>query len=125
MDVNISRLYSTKPPVADESELEHVEATAAPPRMFSDQMTNIYFQEWAPLIPVIHRPAFLRLYEQFIANPEMIKEKPSVAQLNLVFCIAASSVGVCSNHSSRIQIINDNRLSPRRHKLVKKGGGQR
>ncbi|KAJ4993350.1 transcriptional activator protein acu-15 [Stagonosporopsis vannaccii] len=62
----------------------------APPRLVSDQMINIFFQEWAPLFPVLHRPTFLGLYEQFVSNPEGLTNK-SIAQLNLCFGIAALS----------------------------------
>ncbi|KAF2838435.1 transcriptional activator protein-like protein acu-15 [Patellaria atrata CBS 101060] len=63
----------------------------APPRLVSDQMINIFFQEWAPIFPVLHRPTFLALYEDYVANPEAPFDKKSVAQLNLVFGIAALS----------------------------------
>ncbi|RMZ70381.1 transcriptional activator acu-15 [Pyrenophora seminiperda CCB06] len=63
----------------------------APPRLISDQMINIFFQEWAPLFPVLHRPAFLTLYEQYVASPDTMGDKKSIAQLNLVFGIAALS----------------------------------
>jgi hypothetical protein len=60
----------------------------------SDQMINIFFQEWAPLFPVLHRPTFLSLYEQYVAGPETIDDKKAIAQLNLVFGIAALSSDV-------------------------------
>ncbi|KAH3951709.1 hypothetical protein HBI56_080030 [Parastagonospora nodorum] len=63
----------------------------APPRLVSDQMINIFFQEWAPLFPVLHRPTFLALYEQYVGNPDTMVEKKSITQLNLVFGIAALS----------------------------------
>lgn len=63
----------------------------APPRMLSDQMVNIFFQEWAPLFPVIHRPVFLAMYEQYVSNSSSFQDKKSLAQLNLVFGIAALS----------------------------------
>ncbi|KAF1849308.1 uncharacterized protein K460DRAFT_305313 [Cucurbitaria berberidis CBS 394.84] len=63
----------------------------APPRLVSDQMINIFFQEWAPLFPVFHRPTFLSLYEQYVASPETMHDKKSIAKLNLVFGIAALS----------------------------------
>lgn len=66
----------------------------APPRLVSDQMINIFFQEWAPLFPVLHRPTFLKLYADFVANPERLKNQQSIAQLNLVFNIAALSAEV-------------------------------
>lgn len=54
-------------------------------------MINIFFQEWAPLFPVLHRPTFLTLYEQYVADPEAVSDRKSLAMLNLVFGIAALS----------------------------------
>ena len=65
-----------------------------PPRMASDQMINIYLQEWAPLFPVLHRPTLLRVYAEYGANPDDIKDKHSIAQLNMIFGIAALSAQV-------------------------------
>jgi len=58
-------------------------------------MINIFFQEWAPLFPILHRPTFLSLYEQYVASPDTMSDKKSIAQLNLVFGIAALSSDVC------------------------------
>lgn len=66
----------------------------APPRLLSDQMVNIFFQEWAPLFPVLHRPTFLALYEDYVASPDTMEDKKSLAQLHLVFSIAALSTNV-------------------------------
>ncbi|ORY13188.1 transcriptional activator protein-like protein acu-15 [Clohesyomyces aquaticus] len=63
----------------------------APPRLVSDQMINIFFQEWAPLFPILHRPTFLSLYEKYVASPDTMGDKKSIAKLNLVFGIAALS----------------------------------
>lgn len=62
-----------------------------PPRLFSDKCVNIYFQEWAPLFPVLHKPTFLRIYEEYVADSEKIKNSYKIAQLYLVFSIAALS----------------------------------
>lgn len=62
-----------------------------PPRLFSDRCVNIYFQEWAPLFPVIHKPTFLRIYEEFVADAEKVKSNHKIAQLYLVFSISALS----------------------------------
>lgn len=51
-------------------------------------------QEWAPLLPVLHRPSFLRIYEEYLSNPEAghwHSNKQAVAQLFLIFEIAALS----------------------------------
>ncbi|KAL8669196.1 MAG: hypothetical protein Q9168_006208 [Polycauliona sp. 1 TL-2023] len=70
----------------------------APPRLLSDQLINIFFQEWAPLFPVLHRPTFLNVYTQYVADPEGFKDQHSIAQLNLVFCIAAQSTDGNKSH---------------------------
>ncbi|KAJ5561689.1 hypothetical protein N7461_000450 [Penicillium sp. DV-2018c] len=63
-----------------------------PPRLVSDQLINIFFQEWAPLYPVVHRPTILKAYEQYLNNPETLQRNVHVmAQLNLIFGIAALS----------------------------------
>lgn len=80
-----------------------VPMSVAPPRLVSDQMVNIFFQEWSPLFPVLHRPTFLKLYEDYTANPESIDDKHSIAQLNLVFGIAALSAEV--RLRSMVQIV--------------------
>lgn len=59
-------------------------------------MINIFFQEWAPLFPVLHRPTFLALYEQYVSSPENLHDKKSIAKLNLCFGIAALSSDVCT-----------------------------
>ncbi|KAF6833920.1 transcriptional activator protein acu-15 [Colletotrichum plurivorum] len=60
-----------------------------PPRLFSDRCVNVYFQEWAPLFPVLHKPTFLHIYEEFVSDPEKVKSNHKIAQLYLVFGIAA------------------------------------
>lgn len=62
-----------------------------PPRIFSDRCVNVYFQEWASLFPILHKPTFLRLYEEFVADPEKVKNDYKVAQLYLVFSLAGLS----------------------------------
>lgn len=69
----------------------------APPRLVSDQLINIFFQEWAPLFPVLHRPTFLTLYERFCSDFDSVTDKAEIAQLNLVFGIAALSSGTRSS----------------------------
>ncbi|KAK5086583.1 DNA-binding transcription factor cat8 [Lithohypha guttulata] len=69
-------------------------ASAAPPRLLSDQYINLFFQEWQPLMPILHRQTFLRLYEQYLASPDALSlqgSKLAVAQLFLIFEIAAHS----------------------------------
>jgi len=65
-----------------------------PPRILSDQFINLFFQEWQPLLPVLHRPTFLRVYEQYVSNPDSgnwQSNKQSLAQLYLIFEISALS----------------------------------
>jgi hypothetical protein len=61
----------------------------------SDQLINIFFQEWAPLYPVVHRPTILKAYEQYLNKPDSLKQDlPGLAQLNLIFGIANLSSNV-------------------------------
>ncbi|PBP19092.1 fungal-specific transcription factor domain-containing protein [Diplocarpon rosae] len=64
---------------------------SAPPRMFSDRCVNVFFQEWAPLFPVLHKTTFLRLYEEYMLNPDTVMEPHKLAQLHLVFGVAGIS----------------------------------
>jgi hypothetical protein len=89
--------------------------------MFSDRCVNVYFQEWAPLFPVLHKPAFLRLYEEFMSNPDQVTDPHKLAQLYLVFGIAGLSselsdrqqIAVCENQwrSSLEVVLMDNTLA--------------
>lgn len=107
--------YNT--PIAQEPKPKSL---AAPPRMFSDRCLNIYFQEWAPLFPVLHKPSFLRLYEEYMAAPEAVKSNHKLAQLHLVFGIAALSsdmpdrehIQSCEDqwHASLDAVLMDNTL---------------
>lgn len=65
-----------------------------PPRLVSDQMITIFFQEWAPLFPILHQPSFLDLYNKYVDSPKSLTSQQSIAQLNLVFGIAALSAEV-------------------------------
>jgi hypothetical protein len=62
-----------------------------PPRLFSDKCVQIFWQEWAPLFPVLSKTTFLRLYEEYVADPEKMTDNHKLAQLHLVFGIAALS----------------------------------
>ena len=72
-------------------------ASRVPSRMVSDQMINIFFQEWAPLFPVVHRPTILKAYADYVTEPEGVKDNHSLAKLNLIFGIAALSAEVRIN----------------------------
>jgi len=67
------------------------DASVAPPRLLSDQLINVFFQEWAPLFPILHRPTFLSQYEEYVSNTSNITDRRVLTQLNLVFGIAALS----------------------------------
>ena len=57
-------------------------------------VSDLFFQEWQPLLPVFHRPNFLRIYEQYLIDPEAghwHSNKHAIAQLYLIFDIAALS----------------------------------
>ena len=69
-------------------------ASRTPSRIASDQMINIFFQEWAPLFPVVHRPTMLKAYADYVNEHEGVKDNHSLAMLNLIFGIAASSAEV-------------------------------
>ncbi|KAF2122866.1 transcriptional activator protein-like protein acu-15 [Lophiotrema nucula] len=90
-DVNSSAFFGTGSKPSTSQKPARIVSYKAPPRLVSDQMINIFFQEWAPLFPVLHRPTFLGLYEQYVASPETMVDKKSIAKLNLVFGIAALS----------------------------------
>lgn len=65
--------------------------SSVPPRLFSDRCVNVFFQEWAPLFPVVHRNSFLHLYEEYNTDPDAITDHHTLAQLHLVFGIAGLS----------------------------------
>ncbi|PON21589.1 hypothetical protein TGAM01_v209478 [Trichoderma gamsii] len=67
------------------------QSSKIPPRLFSDRCVNVFFQEWAPLFPVLHKPTFLRIYEEFVNDPERVKGNYKLAQLYLVFSLAGLS----------------------------------
>ena len=81
-------------------------ASKAPPRLVSDQMINIFFQEWAPLFPVLHRPTYLKIYTDYVVNPEGLHGQQAIAQLNLVFGIAALSAEVCLDINCKTTSVN-------------------
>ena len=80
-------------------------ASRAPSRMVSDQMINIFFQEWAPLFPVVHRPTVLKAYSDYVNEPEGLKDNHFLAQLNLIFGIAALSAEVRITHDLKVYLI--------------------
>jgi Fungal specific transcription factor domain len=81
------------------------ESNKAPPRIRSDQLVNVFFQEWAPLFPVLHRPTFLAYYEQLVNGDDQTLRKNdyAIAQLYLVFGIASSSRSVSCGNSAEVR----------------------
>ncbi|KAL9610977.1 MAG: hypothetical protein Q9167_004354 [Letrouitia subvulpina] len=82
---------SGKTPASSPKWLCNGKKTKAPPCLEADELVNIFFQEWAPLFPVLHRPTFLSLYSDYMANPAGMDDNHAFAQLNLVFGIATLS----------------------------------
>lgn len=86
-DLSTQSLTHAPPPVSDSRTDQPIQT---PPRLVSDQLINIFFQEWAPLYPVVHRPTILKAYEQYLNSVESLQSSPrDLTQLNLVFGIAA------------------------------------
>lgn len=97
-DIDVTRLLASSTPKDRDATTPATAVTfKAPARMVSDQMINIFFQEWAPLFPILHRPTFLTLYQRYVADPDEMTDKAEIAQLNLVFGIAALSTGARSS----------------------------
>ncbi|KAL4806662.1 fungal-specific transcription factor domain-containing protein [Aspergillus unguis] len=83
-----TKALTASPTPISQSRLDQALKTA--PRLVSDQLINIFFQEWAPLYPVVHRPTILKAYEQYLSNSETFQgNKHEVVQLNLIFAVAA------------------------------------
>jgi Fungal specific transcription factor domain len=62
-------------------------------------LLDLFFQEWQPLLPLLHRPTFLKVYEQYLAGPDAgnwNNNKHAIAQLFLIFEISALS---CAHQS--------------------------
>ncbi|KAL8992338.1 MAG: hypothetical protein Q9169_007177 [Polycauliona sp. 2 TL-2023] len=89
---------SKTPATSSDGAPANCDTAKAPPRLLSDQLINIFFQEWAPLFPVLHRPSFLHVYTQYMADPEGFSDEHAITQLNLVFCISAQSIPGNQSH---------------------------
>jgi hypothetical protein len=89
IDINNTAFFSQ-----DKKSSRSLVSWQPPARLVSDQLINIFFQEWAPLFPILHKPTFLAVYEEYVSCPEVMEDKKSLAQLHLVFSIAAHSSGV-------------------------------
>lgn len=98
-DINTDRLLATRTEKTEDSPPTPTSTVIfkTPSRMVSDQLVNIFFQEWAPMFPILHRPTFLTLYERYTADSDDVCDKAEIAQLNLVFGIAAISGGARSS----------------------------
>lgn len=60
-----------------------------PSRHFSDNCMRSFCQEWAPLFPILNMVSFLRLYGDYVKDPEKMTNDYNLTQLHLVFSIAA------------------------------------
>ncbi|EAW07478.1 C6 transcription factor FacB/Cat8 [Aspergillus clavatus NRRL 1] len=89
----LSSSLSTQALTASPAPISHArvdQAIKTAPRLVSDQLINIFFQEWAPLYPVVHRPTILKAYEKYLSNSDFLQGSThDMAQLNLIFGIAA------------------------------------
>ncbi|KAE9972120.1 hypothetical protein EG327_009588 [Venturia inaequalis] len=103
VDMNANAFFASDARASTTTVQSQAVCWQAPARLVSDQLINIFFQEWAPLFPILHRPGFLDLYEEYVSCPEAMEDKPSLAQLNLVFAIAAQS----ASHSSNFHLKDD------------------
>jgi hypothetical protein len=66
-------------------------ACSKPPAlMLSDRLVNTFFQEFAPIFPILHRPSFLAVYNEYISNGT-VSDKKALAQLYFAFAIASIS----------------------------------
>lgn len=114
-------LHSSQFEAPSAARSSHFQTSKPPPRVFSDRCVNIFFQEWAPLFPVLHKPTFLRLYGEYLEDPRQMTDHHNLAQLNLVFGIASLStdapdqaqVALCEDQfrTSLDMIIMDNSLA--------------
>lgn len=96
---DLSTKSLTQPP-RPVSESRTDQPIQTPPRLVSDQLINIFFQEWAPLYPVVHRPTILKAYEQYLNSVESLQSSPrDLTQLNLIFGIA-SLASIVSNRAN-------------------------
>ena len=93
-ELNTSAFFTTKRDPTSTGNLPASTVSRLPSRLNSDQMINIFFQEWAPLFPVVHRPTVLKTYAEYVADPQNVKDNHVIVQLNLIFGIAASSANV-------------------------------
>lgn len=94
-------------------------ASGVPSRMVSDQMINIFFQEWAPLFPVLHRPTILKVYADYVTEPEGIKDSHSLANLNLIFGIAALSAEVRIRQGLKVYLLDADNLYSGINRMLK------
>ncbi|KAI4728970.1 hypothetical protein E4T49_03201 [Aureobasidium sp. EXF-10728] len=99
--INVQNLLPGSTHIAPRDPLSDPIVWKAPARLESDQLIGVFFQEWAPLFPILHRPTFLELYQSYMSAPENVIDNCSHAQLNLVFGIAALSSG--SRDTSQLQ----------------------
>ncbi|KAI9802982.1 MAG: hypothetical protein M1825_002215 [Sarcosagium campestre] len=88
-DVKPESFYASLPRLATLSS-ETPRAMRVPPRLVADHLINVYFQEWALLFPIVHRPSVIKLYESFMSDPDSIGIQHQTL-LQLMFAVAAVS----------------------------------
>lgn len=95
-EIKVQTLFAKarRPTDSPPSSPKSVPRPSAPPRLVGDRLINIYFREWAPLFPLLHRPTFLDAYEKFCTGPDSIGDDKSTAQVFLVFGLAGLSCDV-------------------------------
>ena len=61
-----------------------------PPRLITDQLVNVFVQEWLQLFPVLDRAQFLQLYTKYIAD-EKNPDSRTDLKVPLALSVAAAS----------------------------------
>ena len=61
-----------------------------PPRLITDQLVNIFVQEWLQLFPILDRSQFLQLYASYMAD-EKKPDSLSDLKVSLALSVAAAS----------------------------------
>ncbi|KAH1701379.1 hypothetical protein KXV22_004833 [Aspergillus fumigatus] len=99
LSVISTQALTASPPAISHARID--QAIKTTPRLVSDQLINIFFQEWAPLYPVVHRPTILKAYEKYLSNTESVQGSThDMVQLNLIFGIAALASSSRTNQDS-------------------------
>jgi len=93
-DTFFTRMSKVQTVRMNSPKLNGTSSIKVPPRMISDLLLTTFFQEWHPLFPVLHRPTFLQIYENFVNLDNSALDYPrkhhEIAQLFLVLAISSS-----------------------------------